>query len=242
MNNSGEEVSPFTSKFDYVNKGQAVFTAAEQRGLEAFNDPNKGNCAACHISDSPDGGTTPALFTDFTYDNIGAPKNWESDWLSNPNNPDGVNAVDRGLGATVNDTELDGAFKVSTLRNLELTAPYFHNGYFETIEQVVEFYATRDTKISCADPSINLPLATVDEAMANNCWPEAEFGATMNVDELGDLPLDRGDINDISAFLRTLTDGYDVNAQVPVPASAALLAATFLPLAWLRRRRNKQAR
>lgn len=233
-----EEVSPFTSRFDYYLRGKVNLTQKELRGLDVFNDPNKGNCAACHISESPDGGVTPPLFTDFTYDNIGAPKNWESEWLTNPNNPDGINAVDAGLGAIVNDPDLDGAFKVSTLRNLELTGPYFHNGYFDTIEQVIEFYATRDTKISCADPSIGLPMATVDEAMLNDCWPEAEFDATKNIDELGNLPLTDLDIDDMAAFLGTLTDGYDVKTQVPVPASAGLLAAGMVSFVWLRRRKR----
>ena len=62
--------APFTSKFDYYVKGQAQLTAQEQHGLELFNATDKGNCAACHPSTSADG-TTPALFTDFTYDNLG---------------------------------------------------------------------------------------------------------------------------------------------------------------------------
>ena len=105
------EVSPFTSKFDYVNKGQATYTIGEARGLKLFNDPMKGNCAACHISTASDDGT-PALFTDFTYDNIGIPKNLNSDFLTNPAqfNPDGLNFVDLGLGGIVGDESLYGGY------------------------------------------------------------------------------------------------------------------------------------
>jgi cytochrome c peroxidase len=227
------EVSPFSSRFDYFLRGKVNLTQKEQRGLNVFNDPNKGNCAACHISESPDGGATPPLFTDFTYDNIGIPTNFDSGWLTNPNNPDGVNAIDLGLGAVVGDPDLDGAFKVSTLRNLELTAPYGHNGYFTSIEQIVDFYATRDVKPVCSDPAT--PAA---DALLLGCWPAAEVPHTMNLDELGNLPLTAQDKEDMVDFLKTLTDGYDVKTQVPVPASAGLLVAGLASFVWLRRRKR----
>ena len=149
-------------------------------------------------------GFTPALFTDFTYDNVGIPKNYASGYLTNPHNPDGPAFIDRGLGAVVHDPALDGAFKVPTLRNLALTAPYGHNGYFDTMEQIVTFYATRDTRPACANPK-----ASAREAMAARCWPPAEVPGTVNRDEMGNLPLNQRDIADLVAFLNTLTDGYD---------------------------------
>src|SRR5580658_3465003 len=69
------EFRPFTSKYDYWQKGQVQLTAQELNGLALFNDPTKGNCAACHPSTSGDG-VTPALFTDFSYDNLGLPRNY----------------------------------------------------------------------------------------------------------------------------------------------------------------------
>jgi cytochrome c peroxidase len=66
---------PFSSKFDYWLQGRAQFTPQEQEGLELFNNPGKGNCTACHPS-QVQGFSTHALFTDFTYDNIGVPRNW----------------------------------------------------------------------------------------------------------------------------------------------------------------------
>ena len=65
---------PFTSKFDYWLKGQATLTTQELRGLALFNNPTKGNCSACHPSTSGDG-VMPALFTDFSFDNLGLPRN-----------------------------------------------------------------------------------------------------------------------------------------------------------------------
>ena len=230
------ELSPFTSKFDYVNKGRATFTVQESRGLSLFNDPMKGNCAACHISSASENGT-PALFTDFTYDNIGSPKNYQNDFLNNPSqfNPDGVNFSDRGLGAIVGDASLDGAFKVTTLRNITLTGPYGHNGWFTSLEQVIDFYSSRDLKPVCMDPTV-----TAVQADAQGCWPVAEFGATMNVDELGALGLNNGERADIAAFLGTLNDGYQVDS-VPEPAAWAMMILGFLGVGGLIRRRRAKA-
>ena len=69
-------LNKFSSKYDAYLKGQATLTAQESRGLALFNDPAKGNCAACHPSTSADG-VTPPLFTDFSYDNLGMPKSME---------------------------------------------------------------------------------------------------------------------------------------------------------------------
>ncbi|MEO8722601.1 MAG: cytochrome c peroxidase, partial [Sphingobium sp.] len=216
------ELSPFTSKYDYYLKGQVNLNLREQRGLAVFNDPNKGNCAACHISAASEDGTPP-LFTDFTYDNIGIPKNYASDFLGldAEHNPAGVDFSDLGLGGTVGDPDLYGAFKVSTLRNIDLTGPYGHNGWFATLADVIDFYATRDTKPVCADATVS---STQAEALG--CWPAAEFADTMNVDELGNLPLTKRDKSDIAWFLRTLSDGYNISA-VPEPATWISLIAGF---------------
>jgi cytochrome c peroxidase len=232
-----EEVSPFTSKFDFYLKGQARLTPQEQRGLNAFNDPTKGNCNACHISSVGDDGSAP-LFTDFTYDNIGIPKNFHSDYLNLPPqfNPDGENFIDLGLGAVVGDPSLYGAFKVSTLRNIELTEPYGHNGYFTTLESAVDFYATRDVLPICTDPK-----ATSAQATLLGCWPASEIIGTRNNDELGNLALSKREKADIVAFLKTLTDGYTPSATVPEPSNWAMMIAGFGMVGWvLGRRRSRK--
>ena len=153
------EFHPFTSKYDYWQKGQAQLTAQEQHGLALFNDPSNGNCAACHPSTSADG-MTPALFTDFSYDNLGVPRNYAiaaNSAATAPsytpfNGTDGIQTYyDLGICGPLRDNNgkdlfgLCGQFKVPTLRNIALTAPYFHNGRFATLQDAIGFYVRRDT-------------------------------------------------------------------------------------------------
>lgn len=184
---SSTEVNKFISKYDYYLKGEAELTEQEKRGLLLFDDETKGVCFMCHPSSpGPDG--TPPLFTDHTYDNLGVPKNPENPfyYLHKSLNPDGINFVDLGLGGVVKKPEENGKFKVPTLRNVALTSPYMHNGIFKTLQQVVVFYNTRDV----------------------GPWHPPEVKENINRDELGNLGLTQLEIDDIVAFLHTLTDGY----------------------------------
>ncbi|WP_106831350.1 cytochrome-c peroxidase [Parabacteroides pacaensis] len=180
------EVNPFTSKFDAYKRGEAKFSHQEKRGYKLFKE--KALCAECHILDK-DPQAHRILFTDHTYDNLGIPANYESPFftLSPEYNPAGRDSVDLGLGCTVRDPEHNGKFRVPTLRNIELTAPYGHNGYFKTLEDIVHFYNVRDV---------------------SNEYPPAEYPATVNKEELGNLKLTPEEEADLVAFLKTLTDGY----------------------------------
>ncbi len=198
--------APFTSKFDYWRSGKASLTDRELQGLALFNDPQKGNCAACHPSTGPDA-RTPPLFTDFTYDNLGLPRN-----PAIPANAD-PDYFDLGLCGPVrtdiSDPTLCGAFKVPTLRNIALTAPYFHNGVIATLRDVVRFYVTRDTS-----PELWYPVGAGGEVRKYDDLP-ARYHGNVNVTEvpydrpLGGTPaLDDDEIDQVVEFLRTLTDGY----------------------------------
>lgn len=184
---SSSEVNPFTSKYDYYLKGQLKLTDQEMRGLQLFSDENKGKCANCHPTDV-DQASGKVLFTDFSYDNIGVPKNPDNPFytISPSFNSLGSSAIDLGLGGFLNDPDNYGKFRVPTLRNAAVSAPYFHNGYFKTLDDVVHFYNKRDVE----------PL------------PPAEIPGTVNHDELGDLNLTLQEEKDIVAFINTLTDGY----------------------------------
>ena len=70
-----DQFEPFSSKFDYYVDGKAQLTERELHGLALFNNPGKGNCTSCHPSVHQEF-SSRALFTDFSYDNIGIPRNW----------------------------------------------------------------------------------------------------------------------------------------------------------------------
>jgi len=186
------EVSQFTSKYDYWLKGRAKLTGQEEWGRELFM--GKANCANCHVSPN---------FTDFTYANLGSPRNPlnpfynELDW-----NPAGAAWVDTGLGGfleakgySATDYMAEwGKHKVPTLRNVDLRPSkhfikaYSHNGYFKSLEEIVHFYNTRD-----------VPGAG---------WPAPEVAVNINTTEMGNLGLTKGEELAIVAFLETLSDGY----------------------------------
>jgi cytochrome c peroxidase len=197
------EVNSFTSKYDYVLQGKATLTTDEQEGLALFE--GKGKCSTCHIST----GKQP-LFTDFTYDNLGIPKN-----LENPATKADPKYVDPGLGGYLKNSGAGaevvqaqmGMFKVPTLRNVDkrpqaaFVKAFGHNGYFKSLEEIVHFYNTRDAfKAACE--------ATTNPKPGVNCWPAPEEPANVNKTEIGNLGLAPDQEADIVAFLKTLSDGY----------------------------------
>ena len=76
-----------------------------------------------------------------------------------------------------------------------------HNGYFKSLEQVVDFYDSRDVRPRCIDP-----FTSVESAQAQGCWPEPEFPTTVNRTELGNLKLSVNEKTDLVSFLRSLSD------------------------------------
>jgi len=218
------EFRPFSSKFDAFQSGKATLTAAELQGLALFNVPTKGNCTSCHISVPVSG--VPALFTDFTYDNVGIPRNWNIPGNAQNTSLDYVPANGIGLGAPnyryydlglcgpqrtefSAETQLCGMFKVPTLRNVALKQHYFHNGVFDNLGDVVTWYATRDT--NPARWYVKSDGVTPD--LPYNDLPVI-YQANVNVAEVPYNPalaptLSATEINQIVNFLCTLTDGYD---------------------------------
>jgi cytochrome c peroxidase len=204
------EVSAFTSKYDRWLQGKAQLTDVEEQGRQLFE--GRAQCSNCHISRATSDGKPP-LFTDFTYDNLGVPKNPLNPFYYLPPeyNPDGRRWVDYGLGgylkqagypASVYTPEL-GKMKVPTLRNVA-KAPgrgfikaFGHNGYFKSLKEIVHFYNTRDTLPLCAGYT-GTPGVT--------CWPAPEVAATVNREELGNLGLTDREEDALVAFLGTLSD------------------------------------
>jgi cytochrome c peroxidase len=204
------EVNSFSSKFDYFLQGLVELTPEEEWGMELFNDESKGKCSLCHISEvGPDG--EPPLFTDFTFDNLGVPKNpdnpfYDMDEVYLPDgsaiNPLGEAWIDYGLGTFLENHpdpvwqalagENMGKHKVPTLRNVGLqngngnNKAFMHNGVFKSLKEVVHFYNTRDVE----------------------SWPPPEVPMNVNDAELGDLGLTDEEEDAIVAFMETLSDGY----------------------------------
>jgi cytochrome c peroxidase len=221
---ASSEVNQFSSKYDYYAAGEVELTEQEAWGLQLFE--GKAMCSACHPSEGKG-----ALFTDFSYDNLGVPKNPDNPFYDmdevylddgSPINPDGADWVDPGLGGflatrpewkEMADENL-GKHKVPTLRNVDkrpnsnFPKAFGHNGYFKSLEGIVHFYNTRDVKPECESP-----LTTEKDALKQNCWPAPEVAENVNKDELGDLGLTEQEEAAIVAFMKTLSDGYDVDKE-----------------------------
>jgi cytochrome c peroxidase len=151
------------AKFDRVLRGEATFTSEEQRGFELFHieyDPRSeqfgADCFHCH------GGP---LFQNAAFANNGLDAKFTDIGRYNATRKDGDK----------------GKFAVPSLRNVEVTAPYMHDGRFATLEEVVEHYSD-DVKRS----------ATLDPNIAKH--PD------------GGLHLSREDKRALVAFLKTLTN------------------------------------
>jgi cytochrome c peroxidase len=172
------QVQKFTSRFD-----RNQLNAAEQRGAALVAT----HCAQCH-STAPAPGSAKPLFTNYSYANIGLPAN---PLLAG-------NPVDLGLGGflesdyrsaapLIGDDDYAaqyGKFKVPTLRNVARSAPYGHNGFFPTLREMVNFHNTRDVAL----------------------WPAAEVEANKNTQDVGDMGLTAAQVDDVVAFLLSLTD------------------------------------
>lgn len=222
------EVNPFSSKFDIfwhnaMDAGIDVsaigmsnwtdyqglgLTKKETKGLALFNDESKGKCALCHVLEPAEEGIPP-LLTDFTFDNLGVPKNPENPFYvmdevylddGTPINPEGMAWIDPGLAGFLETrpewqhmtAENYGKHKVPSLRNVgkrpneEFGKAYTHNGFFTSLREIVHFYNTRDVK----------------------SWPPPEVPQNVNTDELGDLGLSKTEEGLIVTFMETLSDGY----------------------------------
>jgi cytochrome c peroxidase len=200
---------PYTSKYDDYLDGKAQLSEQEQRGLALFDDPQRGNCATCHVDRKGMDGSHP-LFTDYQFEALGVPRNPEIRANAAPG------YFDEGLCGPVRHDQAEkpqycGMFKTPTLRNVATRGAYFHNGRFHTLKEALRFYVQRDTNPRLWYP----PAAKFDDL------PPALRG---NVDVI-DLPLTRSEgaepvwsdaeIDDVIAFLDTLSD-RDVQ-----PANAA---------------------
>ncbi|MEP7102597.1 MAG: cytochrome c peroxidase [Burkholderiales bacterium] len=231
---------PYSSKFDRYagNKIGGDLSPAEARGLKVFSNPATGNCASCHYQGAGLNGSS-ALFTDFSYEAIGVPRN-----AAIPANADSAQA-DTGLcGPLRTDhppapgNRFCGMFKAPTLRNVALRKSFFHNGVMHSLEQVIRFYNTRDTMPEIWYPTVGgTPRPTPEAGFPTYGLITTQYdgGTVRKFDDLpaqfvGNIdtqlpmdgraahsapPMSEQDIADLICFLNTLTDGYQPPATAP---------------------------
>ena len=186
--------SPFDSKYDRYLRSEYTPTKEEELGITLFFSEQFSNCNQCHqMHTSPVAEREP--FSNYIFKNIGVPINRE---LRNLNGL-GENYIDYGLldNPAVEDPAQAGKFKTPTLRNVALTAPYMHNGIFQSLETVVQFY----NKYNVLGPAAEINSETGEP------WGEPEVPENIALEELesGDALVER-DINALVAFMLMLTD------------------------------------
>jgi cytochrome c peroxidase len=196
---------PYSSKYDFFLAGRAKLSLQEQRGLALFEDPRKGNCAICHVSRrSADG--SPPQFTDYGFVALGVPRNRAIAINADPA------YFDLGLcGPLRRDllgrSDYCGLFKTPSLRNVAMRRSFYHNGFVHDLRTAVAFYVERETQPEKWYPRRN------DGTNAKYDDLPTRFHANINQEppfdrKPGEAPaLNSSEIDDIVAFLRTLTDG-----------------------------------
>lgn len=180
-----ESFMPFDSKYDRMLRGEVTFTPQEELGKTLFFSQQFTNCNSCHqLNKSPF--YARETFTNYEYRNIGVPAN---ERLNVP--------IDEGLFANplVNDASERGKFKVPTLRNVAVTGPYMHNGVFQDLRTVVEFY-----------DHFNNPKRQINPETGES-WGSAEIPENIDLATLEAAPaLNDQRIDALVAFMKTLTD------------------------------------
>lgn len=202
-----QKFHPYSSKFDAWLQGKARFSPLEREGYLLFNDPQKGNCAACHVDTVRSDGLPP-LFTDHQYEALAAPRNLALQHTHDPDYYD-LGVCDQKPGGRKDLAPYCGMFATPTLRNAATRHSFFHNGVFHSLEEVMDFYVLRDL-----EPERFYPAGPDGRVQAYNDIPAAYRG---NIDTT-DAPFDRrpgqapaltkAERKAIIAFLQTLTDGW----------------------------------
>jgi cytochrome c peroxidase len=186
--------SAFNSKYDHYLEGKYKLTEQEDLGMTLFFSEQFSNCNQCHqLKAIP--ATEKETFSDYTYHNIGVPVNT----AVRIHNKTPEHYRDLGLfgNPEVNDTTTIGKFKVPTLRNVAVTAPYMHNGVFKELETVLAFY----NKYNSKNKMRQINPETQEK------WAPPELDENISLEELKSVPaLDDKRINALISFIKILTD------------------------------------
>lgn len=205
-------LQPFSSKYDAVVRGQAVFSAPETRGMALFRDAGKANCAGCHLMNPASGKPEDSLFSEFTFYAIGVPRNpliprnadpaFFDLGLCGPERTPPLLPAGVAPGKTMDN--FCGQFRMPTLRNVAERPAFMHNGVFKDLREVVRFYATRNS-----DPQRWYGPAGVANDLPARYLGNIESAKAPLNRAAGDGPaLNDAEIDDLLAFLHTLSDGF----------------------------------
>ncbi len=159
------------SKYDRVLRGETQFSDSEYNGYVIVNDQSMGDCLHCHITDGH------ALGTNARYANNGLDQTETTDEYTDP-----------GRAAVTGNPRDAGKFKIPTLRNIAITAPYMHDGRFETLQEVLDFYSS----------GVHIGVNT-DSKMTHA--------------RDGGVHLTENEKSDVLSFLQTLTDSVFITNQ-----------------------------
>jgi cytochrome c peroxidase len=231
---ASSEVNQFSSKYDAYLANEVELTDQEAWGLELFENEEKGNCAACHPSNPSV--QNPPLFTDFTFDNLGIPKNPENPFYGMDEvylddgsaiNPEGADWIDLGLGSFLRSLadpsnqgwrNLQYVTNVTNIGNPDLLewadandgkhkVPTLRNVDKRPGKGFIKAYGHNGFFKSLEDFVHFYNTRDVED------WPDPEVADNVNTDELGDLGLTAEEEAAIVAFLRTLSDTGKVNKK-----------------------------
>ena len=198
---TSENMSPFTSKFDDFQRHKAQLSPLETRGLTLFENRRKGACAHCHLVNGQATRPESSLFTNYSFEAVGVPRNRAIAANADPKRYD-LGLCERTQEKRSSDPQLCGSFRTPSLRNVAVRQRFMHNGAFSSLRDVVAFYATRST-----NPDRWYPHGDkFDDLPAKYRGNVNTLSFPYNRHEGEPPPFDDEEIDAIVAFLKTLTD------------------------------------
>ena len=214
----------FSSRYDQFVAGKAQLTPTETSGMNLFMDAKKGNCASCHTMNPKASGPTDNLFTDFGHYATGIPRNMSIPANANPSyfdlglcGPQRTRpALSANVPAGVSVEKFCGTFKLPSLRNVAQRQVFMHNGFFKNLRDVVSFYSSRNSDpkrwYGSAGVANDLPAAYLANIVSDRAPLDRAASAGPALTER--------EIDDVLAFLKTLSDQLPPSPGGPAPGPA----------------------
>ncbi len=209
----------FSSKYDAFIQGKTTLTPNENRGMMLFMDTKKANCVSCHVMNPKSKDPKDSLFSEFSFYATGIPRNRAIAQNANPNFFDlglcgpvrSKPALTANVPVNISIDDFCGKFRMPSLRNVAERQAFMHNGFFKDLREVVGFYATVSSDpqrwYGPAGVPNDLPMAYLKNIVKDR--------PPFNRPRSAGPVLSPVEVDDIVAFLHTLSDGY--TAAPPLP-------------------------